>query len=275
MTEIRSVVRRSAYLMLGSLDAVLARPPAQLLVLCHHGVDFLPRQSWRFAVEWPEMQRQVDILARRYRFISAAELEAFLAGRTELPGPSVLLTFDDGYRELLALREYMSERGIRPLVFALSEAERVDRETLGTDRELLGHDEIRELSTAGWDIGSHGATHIRLGGISRRRMRLEVAGSKGDLESLLGREVRYFAYPRGQYDQDALEAVRDAGYSLAFTMDDAPLTRGTDPLHIPRVGVDGTHSLAEFKVLGSPSVSGFRGLVKRVASTGIIGEWVS
>ena len=41
--------------------------------------------------------------------------------------------------------------------------------------------------------------------------------------------------------------VKKAKYKMAFTMDDGFITPGIEPLTLPRVGIDRTHTFAEFK----------------------------
>ena len=45
-------------------------------------------------------------------------------------------------------------------------------------------------------------------------------------------------------------------------MNDGMISKNSDPLLLPRVGVDASHSFNEFKMLFSPSVIWFRSLLK-------------
>ena len=64
---------------------------------------------------------QVDWLAERYHMATPEEAEAFIAGAAGLPGPSVVLTFDDGMVDhQRAAREVLDPRGIRSVFFVSS-----------------------------------------------------------------------------------------------------------------------------------------------------------
>ncbi len=85
---------------------------------------------------------------------------------------------------------------------------------------MLGWDEVREMSRAGIEFGSHSVTHPILSRIPAERARQEVFESKAVLERELGRPVRAFAYPNGQpadFDDRTTGLLRDAGFACAVT----------------------------------------------------------
>lgn len=266
MNETAIIIRRLAYISLGTIDSLLLNRRNSIVVLCHHGIACRADDDWRFSVELEEFNKQIEYLGKYYQFVAAEDLERYIKGERNITRASVLLTFDDGYRDLVHIRDYLKRLGIKPVLFALSSGDRVDRTETKTDKELLSLSEIIELRNAGWDIGSHGATHASFASLSSGQIREEVVGSKVDLEAALGHKVRYFAYPKGKYSDEILSAAREAGYALGFTMDDGMISSGTDPLRIPRIGVDRTHSFTEFKSIASPSVISFRYVMKRLVN---------
>ncbi|MCL4535912.1 MAG: polysaccharide deacetylase family protein [Bacteroidetes bacterium] len=271
MNETAITIRRLAYISLGALDSWLLNRQSGVVVLCHHAIACRADDDWRFSVDLGEFKKQVEYLGEHYRFVAAADLEQHIRGKKDLGSPSVLLTFDDGYRDLLLIKDYLSSLGVRPLLFVLSRGSDMDRAETKTARELLSFSEIGELSVAGWDIGSHGATHRSFAGLSSKQIREEVIDSRLDLEAALGLEVRYFAYPKGKYSDEVLAAVREAGYALGFTMDDGVVSSATDPMKVPRIGIDRTHSFTEFKSVASPSVINFRFVTKRLINEKYLG----
>lgn len=62
----------------------------------------------------------------------------------------------------------------------------------------------------------------------------------------MGFKVRYFAYPKGICNEEAIKEVKSAGFKAAFTTDFGSVATQTDVYKIPRKGIDRTHSLAEF-----------------------------
>ena len=81
----------------------------------------------------------------------------------------------------------------------------------------LGWAELEEMSKAGIEIGSHTKNHVSLPAETPEVIAEELAGSKQQLERYLGRPVRHFAYPGGQFTPAVVEAVERAGYAFAYT----------------------------------------------------------
>jgi peptidoglycan/xylan/chitin deacetylase (PgdA/CDA1 family) len=90
----------------------------------------------------------------------------------------------------------------------------------------LGWDELCRLHRDGLTIGSHTRSHTLLVGQDDATLRAELCGARRELEARLGAPVRHFAYPDGQFDARAVQAVADAGYTLAVTT-----CRHRDPAH--------------------------------------------
>jgi peptidoglycan/xylan/chitin deacetylase (PgdA/CDA1 family) len=81
----------------------------------------------------------------------------------------------------------------------------------------LGWAELEEMSKAGIEIGSHTKNHVSLPAETPDVIAEELAGSKKQLERYLGRPVRHFAYPGGQFTPGVVEAVERAEYAFAYT----------------------------------------------------------
>ena len=160
-----------------------------------------------------------------------------------------VLTFDDGYRGVLtrALPALLL-RGFSATVFVVSDrlggANDWDGETPG--ETLLSADEIRELHAKGIEIGSHGATHRALTGLSDGELSREVAGSREALERLVGAPVTSFCYPFGDFDDRVVEAVRRAGYRAATVIRGGISKDLSDPFRLKRIAVRGTNTRLDF-----------------------------
>lgn len=254
------LLRRSAYGVLHGADHAFPRRRDKLVIFSYHSIA---SDEWRFSVDPDVFRLQIDDLLSRYRPLSLSETVAVLRGELTIDTPSFALTFDDGYRDVLFQEPFLSERGIRPAFFVLSDSERSDRRELGTHREHLSFDDMRILISLGWEIGCHSATHGDFWTMDAERLRAETQGAKMTLERALDVPVRFFAYPRGRYTDEAKRAVREAGYEAALSMDDGLLSSKTDLFAIPRIGVDRTHTLAEFRTIHGDASIVFRKQAKR------------
>lgn len=90
-------------------------------------------------------------------------------------------------------------------------------------------------------IGAHSLTHPVLANEDAAEAERQIAGSVGQLAALLGRPVRYFAYPNGaaglDYGPREQALLRAAGVELAFATDSGVIGRDVDRLAIPRMGL--------------------------------------
>jgi peptidoglycan/xylan/chitin deacetylase (PgdA/CDA1 family) len=176
-----------------------------------------------------------DLAAQGYRTLTLAE-----AMQEKPPRRSVVLTFDDGCRCFRdhALPE-LQARGMTATLFVVSRelggTNRWDREAGERNEELLGAGDLLRLAAAGIEIGSHGRHHRDLPACSDAELREELAGSRADLEALLGAPVLTFCYPFGHVDARSREAARAAGYQAAVSIHAQPGARPGDPWSLPRM----------------------------------------
>jgi peptidoglycan/xylan/chitin deacetylase (PgdA/CDA1 family) len=160
-----------------------------------------------------------------------------------LPRGSVVLTFDDGCRCFAehAFPE-LQGRGMTATLFAvageLGGTNRWDRVAGEREELLLDIDELRRLAGAGIEIGSHARTHRDLTACTDEELAAEVAGSRRDLETALGRPVLTFCYPYGRLDARVRAAADTAGYLAAVGIHRHPGAQAGDPLALPRMIVN-------------------------------------
>lgn len=253
------LIRRAVYLSLGASRFLPWHTEKGVAVFCYHSVS---DDRWRYSIDFEDLKKQVNHLLKTRKPISKEELLLHVRGERVITEPSFLIAFDDGYHDILMVKEFFRERGIRPIAFVLAEPENANREELDTERPFLTKEEILELKEAGWDIGCHSATHADFSKLSASELGREITHAKTRLESKLGFSINHFAYPKGMYASLARELVKQAGYDMAFTMNEGFVPAFADPTVISRIGVDRTHSFGEFKTLTTPLTLTLRKFVK-------------
>lgn len=82
---------------------------------------------------------------------------------------------------------------------------------------LMTIDELRHLSAAGHEIGSHTMTHPLLPQLNDKALRQELQDSRAQLESWIQAPVHGFCYPNGDHDDRVVDATAAAGYRHACT----------------------------------------------------------
>ena len=86
-------------------------------------------------------------------------------------------------------------------------------------------------------VGAHTVTHPLLTAQSLLVQRDEIRRGEGDLETMLGHKVVSFSYPFGDYTEDTVAIVRDAGFAFACSTIEEPVWRKSDAFQLPRFGV--------------------------------------
>jgi peptidoglycan/xylan/chitin deacetylase (PgdA/CDA1 family) len=165
-----------------------------------------------------------------YHSITQAQLFGALFEGKALPSKPVLITVDDGYVD-----------DIKTILPVLKRYHMVATFYIITGRfhepGFLNATEVRELDDAGMDIGAHSRTHVPLNVLSASQMVDQIAGSRRDLQRVLGHFVYFFAYPYGAYDSAVVSEVRRAGFLLAVTTNGGVRASSQAPLTMPRIHV--------------------------------------
>lgn len=140
-------------------------------VLCYHnlGGNGVPRAAFQEQMRW--------LKDNGVRTLSQDGLRAFLCGKP-LTTPSVMLTFDDGFRDLSTYAaDVLRQHGFTATVFVINNRMRED-DTPGQEEEIIAHQAhenfLKNTDRSPWlswqelevlveegvlEVGSHSATH--------------------------------------------------------------------------------------------------------------------
>jgi peptidoglycan/xylan/chitin deacetylase (PgdA/CDA1 family) len=103
---------------------------------------------------------------------------------------------------------------------------------------MLTPEMVRNLDRHGIEIGAHTVSHPILTSLCDADARIEIEAGKRQLEDILGKPVRLFAYPNGKagkdFDERHVRMVREAGFEAAFTTAVGAITRDLDRFQLPR-----------------------------------------
>jgi len=223
----------------------------KLRILAYHriGMPGAGRHE-RLTVSPRRFHRHLRLLRRLgFEFVSLGDVCSWLQPAANPMRRPVAITFDDGYQDLFEHAfPFLQRQGIPAIIFLV--AGRDTNSWMPPDRmrvlELLSWTQVKTMSAAGIDFGSHSLTHTQLTACSNAQLQAEVADSKKRIEDHIGRAVRHFCYPYGRYDQRVEEAVRTAGYESACTTRKGAVLRGTSPWRLPRLSVGKRMGLYRF-----------------------------
>ena len=216
-----------------------------LPILTYHRIDSLdepglPEIRRRRTVVPTDFAAQMEWLHRQgfHAITQLQALEALELG-ISLPAKPILITFDDGYRDVLAHAAPVLARLRMPATAYV-----ITGLISSPDRSFLTWDDLLALERQGVEVGSHTVTHRDLTLLSDREASEELRVSRRDLERHLGHAVPWFAYPHGAEDARVVQLVRRAGYELAVTTQPGRIQNSSAPLELRRVEVLDTSGVA-------------------------------
>jgi peptidoglycan/xylan/chitin deacetylase (PgdA/CDA1 family) len=177
------------------------------------------------------------LAAHGFHPISQLQLFDALFDGSSLPSKPVLLTVDDGYID-----------DVKTILPILQAHHFVATFYIITHRfhepGFLNATEVRRLDAAGMDVGAHTRTHVPLAAMPTSEVGEQIAGSRRDLEGVLGHPVQWFAYPFGSFDTSVVSELRRAGFVLAVTTAAGTSESSLSPLTMPRIHVGRTGTAA-------------------------------
>ncbi|MFK8027430.1 MAG: polysaccharide deacetylase family protein [Gammaproteobacteria bacterium] len=113
------------------------------------------------------------------------------------------------------------------------------------ERLMMTESEVKELSRAGMEIGGHTVKHPILTCADDDDVHCEVTEGKLFLEELLGKKLKFFAYPNGQtgkdYNEKHMQIVKQAGFDAALTTNNGVIDKDSGMYDLPRISIDHTN----------------------------------
>lgn len=154
----------------------------------------------------------------------------FLEGK--VTDQSIILSFDDGYRDFYANAfPALNRRGMKAVAFVVSGF--LDDK----DSRYMTSDQVREVSRGGVEIGAHTVTHPDLTSLEPADVQAELLESRFALEKLIEERVTALAYPSGEQNERVVDIAGFVGYRFAVTTETG-IARLADPhLTLPRLQV--------------------------------------
>jgi peptidoglycan/xylan/chitin deacetylase (PgdA/CDA1 family) len=156
---------------------------------------------------------------------------------------SVIMTFDDAFTDFYENAfPILKKHQLNATVFAISGF--VAKSSSWDIYSSLTHmdaRQLREIASAGIEVGSHTATHPDLLMLSDRDVKLELDSSKKNLEDIIGAPVTSLSFPFGRWNTRIWEHAKKCGYLYAAAY-------GTKTVKVPGIiGVEALYSFDSIK----------------------------
>jgi peptidoglycan/xylan/chitin deacetylase (PgdA/CDA1 family) len=223
-----------------------ARGTLPAVILAFHRVtDEIPEDA--ITISSGRFRAVIEAIGEYYRPTSLADLIGQLRRGTRWHERTVVVTFDDGYRDNFEIAApILLEHGIPATFF-------VTVDMIGTERVLPWEEHLRGrigwmdwqqvsfLRAKGFEIGSHTLSHCDLGKVQGQSAWREVHDSKRKLEDALGTAVSLFAYPFGGPGNITIEnrkLVREAGYGCCCSAYGGLVNARSNLFDLPRIPIN-------------------------------------
>jgi peptidoglycan/xylan/chitin deacetylase (PgdA/CDA1 family) len=230
------------------LTAAELKSGVRVPVLMYHYIRVASskdHQAYALSVSPANFAMQMGYLHEHdFHPVTMRQLDQALLEQQPLPTKPIVLTFDDGYRDFYTvaapiLREY----GFTATAY-------IPTQLINT-RGYMTWAEVSELDAAGFEMGAHTEFHVDLAVMSEQRAKLEITGSKAQLEQELGHPVVDFCYPYGTYTPNVIKWVKEAGFWSATTTQPGKVHVPARMFDMTRVRVNGGVTLTDFAGLAA------------------------
>ena len=185
----------------------------QIPILTYHSID---DSGSVISLDESEFEHQIASLRSwGYRSLSLLEAVRRVRAGKALPERHVILTFDDGFRNNLTLAAPILLRyGYSATVFITTAYTGTENSWPRQHESIprlprMTAPELREIRSAGIELGAHTHSHPFLAELEPAAARVEIQRSKEELESHLGEAVPLFSYPYGSFHDSAHNAAAE------------------------------------------------------------------
>jgi peptidoglycan/xylan/chitin deacetylase (PgdA/CDA1 family) len=197
-----------------SAAEILARP--QVPILCYHQIRNWTATDGKMGKDYivpiAEFKSQMKMLADSgYHTILPDQLYDYLVYGKKLPKKPIMLTFDDTkLDQYTAAIPEMNKYGFKGVFFIMTVS-------IGK-ANYMSKAQIKELSDAGHVIGSHTYDHQNVKKYQGDDWLTQIEKPTKTLQEITGKEVKYFAYPFGLWNKEAIPELKKRGFTSAFIL---------------------------------------------------------
>jgi len=219
-------------------------------IICYHSVtsDAAPveRDPHKQHIPLRLFLSHLDYLQEHYNVISLSRYIKARQDKLRLPDRSVVLTFDDGFKDCYTVvAPHLRQRNLPAAVFIITE--RAFGRFVPKGESFMSWDQIRELAAAGIEIGSHGCSHLPLPELSLEEVTKELTESRAMLESNVGGGAPIpLSYPFGQTSEKISRLTQSLGFMCAIASDSGPNSEDASIFRLSRTVIASNDDVASF-----------------------------
>ena len=216
-------------------------------VLAYHNFSHTHRAKMKILARTFESQMRY-LRDNGFQVIPLDHLYEFLAYQRPLPPKAVVITIDDGWRAIHDIAAPILQRfGYPATIFVYTDF-------IGGP-QAMSWDQVRALSTQGFDIQCHSKSHRNLTQPGEgenfaqffKALEAEVVSAKRQIEAQLKTRCKYMAYPYGKTNALVVAMLQKHGYSGGLTVQRGSNAFDGNPYRVKRSVIYGHYDLTRFQ----------------------------
>lgn len=209
----------------------------------HHVSSETPRVT---SISPEELEAHMAYLAKNHEVISLQSALDSIKNKTPLADKSVVITFDDGYKNILENgHPILKKYGFEYTIF-------INPDQINATSSQLTWKDVKRMSKEGVTFANHTLEHIHI--LDRKntegksdwlaRVKSNISQAEAQIEAQLGYSKKWLAYPFGEFDVTVKNMLADMGY-IAFGQHSGAVGQFSDLLSIPRFPAAGRYANLE------------------------------
>jgi peptidoglycan/xylan/chitin deacetylase (PgdA/CDA1 family) len=217
--------------------ALFANDKVKIPILCYH--NFSPTTPGYMNMTPEKFETEIKWLKDNgFTIVPLKEAVAYLQGQREsLPPKPVVITADDGWQSAYTYMYPIVKKYQIPVTLFIYP------QTISEGKHAMTWAELKELQQTGFfDIQGHTYWHPNFKQEKRKLstaayqklVKVQLVDSKAILENKMGTKITLLAWPYGIYDPYLEQQAANAGYTMAFSIDDRKATKTDRPMAQPR-----------------------------------------
>ena len=244
--SLKHKIKNAAYFLVNIFSYFF--PSSNASILMYHSIG---DNGVLFTVTKKDLEKQLIFLKnKKYNVIRLADLVGKLRNKEKIPTKTIVLTFDDAYRDnyinaFPLLKKYNLPATIFiPTAYAGKEMLNSESKTI----PVMSWQEAKEMEDSGMiDFASHSHTHPMMNKVSFEEFIKEVEISENLLNQNLKRPVKIFSFPKGRFKPEHTDYFKKQGYPGAVTVKEGLVGSNDDLFTLKRNFIFSQGGFSQFK----------------------------
>jgi peptidoglycan/xylan/chitin deacetylase (PgdA/CDA1 family) len=217
-------------------------------ILCYHSIQ--NKEDDGLFMPGKRFEEQMKYLHdKRFKTLTVSEFIE-LRNEKKLPKKAVVITFDDGYKDFyINAFPILKKYKFKSTIFITTNYVGRTSDWIYSEYKIkmLSWNDLKELSKKRIEIGAHTNSHIHMNKIKLEDSINEALKSKKIIESRLGKKVKTFSYPYGDYNKEISDKLKKY-FDCALTLKLRKASRTKKEFNLPRIIIT-EYNLAAFKII--------------------------